>query len=44
MAKREDLKDSFLLMLGDKGAGKHSLIREIDAKHVLARNKFMAVD
>jgi hypothetical protein len=44
VAKRADMKDSYLLLLGDKGCGKRSLIREVDQKHVLSRNKFLKVD
>ena len=41
VAKREDLKDSYLLLLGDKGCGKRSLVKEIDTKVVLSQNKHM---
>jgi hypothetical protein len=44
VVKRDDQKDSFLLLVGDKGAGKRSLIREINSKHILARNKYMPVE
>ena len=44
MAKRDDTKDSYLLLLGDKGAGKRSLIRELNKQLVLARNKHMLVE
>jgi hypothetical protein len=30
-----------MLLLGDKGSGKRSLIKDIDTKHVLSRNKLM---
>lgn len=44
VVKRDDQKDSFLLLLGDKSSGKRSLIREINNKLVLARNKYMPVE
>lgn len=44
VAKRDDQQDSYLLMLGNTGVGKKSLLREIDKKLVLSRNKKVAVD
>lgn len=44
VVKRDDQKDSLLLILGDKSAGKRSLIKEINNKFVLARNKYMPVE
>jgi hypothetical protein len=44
VAKRDDMEDSYLLLLGDKGCGKRSLVREIDSKVVLSQNKHMTAD
>ena len=44
MVKRDDQKDSYILLLGERGAGKRSLVREINSKYVLCRNKEMPVD
>jgi hypothetical protein len=33
-----------MVLLGDKGAGKRSLIREINSKYILCRNKHMPVE
>lgn len=33
-----------MLLLGDRGVGKRSLIKEINAKYVLGKNKSMAVE
>ena len=42
--KRDDLADSHMILLGDNGAGKRSMIKEINNKYVMGRNKEMAVD
>ena len=44
MVKRDDQKDSYMLLLGERGSGKRSIIREINSKHVLQRNKEMPVE
>jgi len=44
VAQRDGIKDSWLVMLGDKGCGKRSLIREINSKHVMGRNSKLPVD
>lgn len=44
VAKRDDQQDSFLLLLGDTGVGKKTLLREIDNKLVNSRNKKMQVE
>ena len=44
VVKRDDQKDSYMLLLGDRGSGKRSLVREINNKYVLCRNKEMPVD
>ena len=42
--KRDDLPDSHMILLGDNGAGKRSLMKEINNKYVMGRNKEMSVD
>ena len=45
MVKRDDVStDSHLLLLGNMGSGKRSVVKEIDSKYVMGRNKNMAVD
>ena len=44
MVKRDDQKDSYMLLLGERGSGKRSLVREINSKHILCRNKEMPVE
>ena len=44
VVKRDDQKDSYMLLLGERGSGKRSLVREINSKYVLQRNKEMPVD
>ena len=44
VVKRDDLEDSHMLMLGDRGSGKRSIIKEINNKYILSRNKEIAVD
>ena len=44
VAKRDVQKDSTILLLGDKGAGKRSLISAVNQKHILGRNKTIPVD
>lgn len=44
MAKRDGLKDSTVLLLGDKGVGKRSLVNAVNKKHVLGRNKTLPVE
>ena len=41
VVKRDDQHDSHLLLLGNIGAGKRSIIREINNKYVQSRNKNM---
>lgn len=44
MAKRDDSKDSFLVVLGERGSGKRSLIRQINSTLVLGRLKHLPVE
>ena len=44
MAKRDDSEDSFLVVLGERGAGKRSLIREINSKLIQTKLKHMPVE
>jgi len=44
VVKRDDLHDSHMLLLGDRGCGKRSLVKEINDKLVLGRNKKIGVD
>lgn len=44
MARKDGEKDSTILLLGDKGAGKRSLINAVNQKHVLGRNRTMPVE
>ena len=46
VSNREGTKDTYLLLLGDRGCGKRSLIRQTNAKHVQgqSKNKHIAVD
>jgi hypothetical protein len=44
VAQRDGQRDMWLVMLGDKGCGKRSLIREINNKHVLGNNSKLPVD
>lgn len=44
VVKRDDQSDSTLLLLGNQGAGKRSIIREINNKYVQGRNKHLAVE
>jgi len=44
VVRRDDQKDSYMLLLGERGCGKRSLVREINNKHILCRNKEMPVE
>jgi len=44
VAKRDDSKDSFLVVLGERGSGKRSLIRQINSTLVLGRLKHLPVE
>ena len=44
VVKRDDTEDSYLIMLGNPGAGKRSIVREINAKYVQSRNKSLKVE
>lgn len=44
VAKRADMKDSHLILLGDRGNGKRSLIRKLDKDLVMSNNKQLTVD
>ena len=44
MVQRDDTKDSYMLLMGNYGVGKRSIIREINNKYVQCRNKSMGVD
>ena len=43
MVKRDDLEDSHVILMGDYGAGKRSLVKEIN-KFVKGSNRTMQVD
>lgn len=44
MAQRDNIEDSHLLVLGDRGAGKRSLLQSMNKHCVRAKNKFIEVD
>jgi len=44
VVKRDDLQDSHILLIGNQGSGKRSIVKEINNKYVNARNKSMSVD
>ena len=44
VALRDDIRESHLLVLGDRGAGKRSLLQSINKHCVRATNKFIEVD
>ena len=44
VAKRDDLQDSHILLIGNQGSGKRSIVKEINNKYVNARNKSMSVE
>ena len=44
VVKRDEQEDSYLLLMGQQGAGKRSIVREINNKYVNSRNKSMQVD
>lgn len=44
VVKRDEQEDSNLLLLGNYGVGKRSIVREINNKYVNCRNKSMNVD
>jgi dynein light intermediate chain 1 len=44
VAQRDDVPESHLLVLGDKGAGKHSLLQSLNKNCVRAKNKFLDVE
>ena len=44
VVKHDEKQDSYLLLLGNQGSGKRSILREINNKFVLGRNKEMKVD
>jgi len=44
VVKRDDLEDSHLLLLGDRGSGKRSIIKEINNKFVRGMNKKILVE
>lgn len=44
VAQRDDVRESHLLVLGDRGAGKHSLIQALNKHLVRATNKVIEVD
>ena len=44
VSKRENQKDSTILLLGDKGVGKRSVVNAVNKKHVLGRNKTLPVE
>jgi len=44
VAQRDDTKESQLIVLGDRGAGKRSLLQAINKQCIRATNKFIDVD
>lgn len=44
VARKDGQRDSTIVLLGDKGAGKRTLINSFNQKHVLGRNRTMPVD
>lgn len=44
VARKDGQRDSTVVLLGDKGAGKRTLINTLNQKHVLGRNRTMSVD
>ena len=44
VARKDGQRDSTVVLLGDKGAGKRTLINTLNQKHVLGRNRTMPVD
>lgn len=44
VVKRDEQEDSNLLLLGNYGVGKRSIVKEINNKYVNCRNKNMTVD
>lgn len=44
VAQRDDVKESHLLILGDKGSGKRSLVQSINKQFIKSSNKCIEVD
>ena len=44
VVQRDDMRESHLLVLGDRGAGKRSLLQSVNKHCVRASNKFIEVD
>ena len=44
VVKRDDLEDSHLLLLGDRGSGKRSILKEINNNFVRGMNKKILVE
>lgn len=44
VAQRDDVRESHLLVLGDKGAGKRSLIQSLNKNLIRASNRFIDVE
>ena len=44
VAQRDDVSESTLLLLGDKGSGKKALVQTINRSLVKSHNKFIEVD
>lgn len=44
VAQKDNQRDSTVVLLGDKGAGKRTLINTVNQKHVMGRNKTMTVE
>ena len=44
VVKRDEQEDSHLLLMGNYGVGKRSIVREINNKYINCRNKHMGVE
>lgn len=44
VAKRETQQDATIVLLGDKGAGKRALVRAINDKYVIGKNKVIPLE
>ena len=44
VVQRDEQQDSYLLLMGNYGVGKRSIVREINSNFVMSRNKNLNVD
>jgi predicted AAA+ superfamily ATPase len=44
VAQRDDMRDSHLIILGDRGAGKKSIVQTINKQYVKGATKFIETD